>query len=1055
MKKLSIFTTAISVAVLFSASAQTLKSTYGSPATDWESQALPLGNGHIGVMVFGDVPHDVIQVNEHSLWSGGPGRNAGYNGGLSGTATQKQQSLQNARTALQQKMTAFTQSNNPQSPSNYPNEDATLKGYIEGTMGDNSNFGSYQSLSNINIALPTFIMPEVINISGNCDNPNNPGEGLQMLFDGNVNTKWFSNDGFKGFPCYVTWQYNMGSFTLSQYKITSGNDMQDRDPKSWNLYGSDDGENYTLIDARTNITFTERKQTQTFNLSQSRTFKYFKFEITSIYNSSHSPQLSEIELVYAGTPQSPAYSNYMRELNIDEATSTVNYKQDNVNYTRQYFVSYPDNVIVIRYTADQPGKLTRTIWLSTAQTSITQNASGGVITMQGKPADHNNNGLKFAQQIKIIPTGGNMSISGNKIQIENADEIFIISSAATNYVQCKDNSFNYFSSTDPLQKVEQAINSASQKTFAQLLSSHIQDYQSLYNRMTLNLSNAANTGNKTTPQLLTGYKNGSNTQQENRYLEQLYFQFGRYLLISSSRQNTLPANLQGIWAEGLSPAWNADYHTNINLQMNYWLAEQTNLAECHLPVIEYTKSLVPRGRNTALHYYCKPDGSATRGWVIHHENNIWANTAPGNYYQGFHFPAAAGWMCQDIWEHYQFNRNKEFLEENYPILLEAALFWVDNLWLDTRDNKLVANPSFSPEHGNYSLGASCDQAIIAELFDMVLKASDILQKNTSEVNEIRTAQSKLSGPKIGTHGQFMEWKDELQMDVSGDNQHRHANHLFWLHPGTQIVTGRTAQDDQYADAIKKTLNTRGDGGTGWSKAWKINFWARLHDGNRSHKLVQEILKESTLSNLFDTHPPFQIDGNFGSTAGMTEMLLQSQGDCIELCPALPDAWNNGSFKGIKARGNFEIEATWSSGKITFMEVLSNSGTECVLKYNGIGSYYIASYPGGNLITPTVISADKISFPTTAGLKYHIQDTPMTNSTSLADTQQKYVFAKDKQLYINGYPASASFAVYNLLGQKIAGENTINNAGKVKLHSGIFVVKVQNDNKSDEYKILVE
>ena len=772
-----------------------LKARYDFPAKAWESEAMPLGNGNLGAMVFGGVSVDSIQVNEHSLWSGGPGKNPNYDGGHLRTAEQNKQALQNARTALQEKMMAFSatdfariDADGKVTASNYPAEDSLLKSDIKNLMGNKNDFGAYQSLSHINIA---------------CNN-----------------------------------------------------------------------------------------------------------EISS------------------------AYTNYSRELDIDNAVAKVAYMQDGVNYVREYFVSHPDNVIVIRLSADKRGKISRTFYLTSLQTNISMNASGNVITLEGKPADQGANGLKFAQQLMIIPAGGTLTAGGNKITVEKADEILLISSAATNYIQSMDSDFNYFSGINPLATVENNINQASKKTFNQLLERHVQDYKSLYDRMSVMLGNAANENNKTVDKLLEGYKNNANTAAENLYLEQLYYQFGRYLLISSSRENGLPANLQGIWAEGLTPPWDADYHTNINLQMNYWLAEQTNLADCHLPVIEYIKSLIPRGRYTAQHYYCKQDSSPVRGWVIHHENNIWGNTAPGNWYEGFYFPAAAAWMCQDIWEHYRFSQDKQFLQDNYPALLDAALFWVDNLWRDSRDETLVANPSYSPEHGQYSLGASCDQAIIYELFDMVVKASDILGKDTPEVAEIKTTKSQLAGPAIGLGGQFMEWKDEILMDLTGDGQHRHANHLFWLHPGDLIIPGRSPQEDLYVEAMKKSLNTRGDGGTGWSKAWKINFWARLRDGNRSHKLLEELLKESTLTNLFDTHPPFQIDGNFGATAGMTEMLVQSQGDCIEILPALPDAWATGSFKGIKARGNFEIDAEWRNGKVTFLKITSGSGNDCVVKCNG-------------------------------------------------------------------------------------------------------------------------
>jgi alpha-L-fucosidase 2 len=661
-------------------------------------------------------------------------------------------------------------------------------------------------------------------------------------------------------------------------------------------------------------------------------------------------QLSSIYMGYDPAVKA-SYTDYSRELDIDRAVLKTSYRREGVAHERTYFVSHPDQVMVIRLTADSPGSITRAFWLTSPQDSIRVHARDNVITLEGKPADHGDDGLKFVQQLMVIPTGGTMHADADKIRVVGADEVVLVTAAATNYQQSMDDRFDYFSDVDPRATVERRLAAAARKPYEGLLETHVQDYKSLYDRMAVSLGEAANPNDKPTDQLLEGYKKGSNTAEENRYLEQLYYQFGRYLLIASSRKGSLPANLQGIWAAGLTPPWNADYHTNINVQMNYWPAQQTNLAECHLPVIEYTRSLVPRGIFTAQHYYRAQDGSPVRGWVIHHENNIWGNTAPGTWYEGFYFPAAAAWMCQDIWEYYQFNQDKRFLANYYPVMVDAALFWVDNLWEDARDGTLVANPSYSPEHGPYSLGASADQAIIWELFDMVLKASEALEARAPELEEIRVAKERLAGPRVGLAGQFMEWKDELLMDITGDNGHRHVNHLHWLHPGSKIVVGRSPGEDRYAEAMRTTLNTRGDGGTGWSKAWKINFWARLHDGNRSHKMVQEILKESTLPNLFDTHPPFQIDGNFGSTAGMTEMLLQSHGGYIEVLPSLPDAWASGSFKGIKARGNFEVDATWSDGMITGLTIVSHSGNECVVKYNG----------------------RMFSFPTTAGTTYDLSD----------------------------------------------------------------------------------
>lgn len=960
-----------------------LKSQYDFPAKVWESEALPLGNGFIGAMVFGDVPTDIIQVNEHSLWSGGPGANPSYNGGHLRTASQNHQTLQNVRNALQEKMSAFSQNDAAYMDEtgkviakNYAAENAQLKSYINALVGNKANFGSYQSLGNIHIAYNTVSIPAIVNIASDCDNPGG-GEKVNQLFDGNTSTKWYADTGFNSFPCYIAWEYDQ-PFITGAYTLTSGNDAPDRDPKNWKLYGSNTGNanDYVLLDERTNITFSGRNQSIRYEFNRvtaTVNYTHFKFEIlgTAGANGVTSPQLSEIALENASISQFPPYTNYLRELDIDRAVSTVSYTQEGVQYQREYFISYPGQVLVIRLTADQPGSLSRTFFVTTPQSKSTINAAGGVITLEGQPADQAANGLKFAQQVKIIPSGGTLSVNGDKIVVENADEILLIAAAATNYVQCMDDSYNYFSSANPLATVQNTINQAAQKTYAQLIADHTADYKSLYDRMSLTLSGAGNPANKTTPQLLEGYANQTNTDSENRYLELLYYQFGRYLLIASSRANGLPANLQGIWADGLTPPWAADYHTNINLQMNYWLAQQTNLAACHLPVIHYVKSLVPRGKYTANHYYCKQDGSPVRGWVIHHENNIWGNTAPGNYYEGFYFPAAAAWMCQDIWEHYQFNQDETFLAEYYPILQEAALFWVDNLWRDSRDGTLVANPSYSPEHGPYSLGASCDQAIITELFDITLQAYRILHPELpepSEIVEIRTARSRLAGPQIGLGGQFMEWKDELQMDITGDGGHRHANHLFWLHPGSQIIPGRSPQENLYADAMRNTLNTRGDQATGWSKAWKLNFWARLQDGNRAHKLLEELLKGSTLKNLFDTHPPFQIDGNFGGTAGMTEMLVQSQGGYIELFPALPDSWNNGNYAGIKARGNFELSAGWDNGQLRRLEILSHSGNPCTLKYPGIGNY-ILTQSGGETISPTQIDDNTIRFETLPGAVY--------------------------------------------------------------------------------------
>lgn len=1007
---------------------------YSSPATIWESEALPIGNGYMGAMIYGGVFNDIIQINEKTLWSGGPGEDKNYNGGHLHTSASTHSALQEFRTELQARMLKFDNSKYMATGRVEDAKDYDGSGFYDANwendypvnrlLGTKDHFGSFQTLGNIRIddsGFPT-VIPESINT--NYDNNKNLSQTIVNLFDGNPTTKWFSETfDKKSFPVNINWSYNINPIVVG-YTIASGNDVPKRDPKSWKLYGSADGITYEEIDSREGNFWTEEERNTTveFRLKQPVSkYRHFRLAILSLQGN-EKPQLSEVTLIFDDSLTK--YSDYTRELDIDNSIHRICYSIGNKNFQREYFMSYPDNVMVIRLTSDSP--FSRTISVETPHSDYELSADDGRIILTGWPTPvsavklrENENWrdcLRFAQIVAVHSTDGVTTVKDGKLIVNDAKELILVMSAATNYRQCFDSSFNYFDSENPLDKVESTIGLAKGMSYASLWNRHHDDYTMLYQRNQLKLGITQTVPDLTTDVLLESLRDGRASDADKRYIETLYYQFGRYLLISSSRPGSLPANLQGVWGEKLSNAWNADYHTNINIQMNYWPGEPTNLSECNIPMVEFVKSLEPRGSITAKHYHCRPDGGDVRGWTTYHEVNVWGNTAPAA--KGGHsmFPEGGAWLCQSIWEHYLFTQDTEYLAEYFDTMKNAALFWVDNLWTDERDGTLVANPSLSPEHGTFSLGCTASQGIIYEIFDAVEKAADILgRENDPEICEIVQAKAKLSMPKIGKGGQFMEWKDEVKKDLTGDgswdaatgryvNTHRHTNHLFWLHPGSQIVPGRSSDEDKMAEAMKVTLNTRGDEGTGWSRAWKLNFWARLRDGNHALTMLHNCLNLTAPSssdggvyaNLFDAHPPFQIDGNFGATAGMAEMFLQSQGGMIEIIPAIPSEWKDGEFVGMCARGGFEIDAKWNDGKIKEAVIKSNSGNQCLLKIPDIQDYFVngEKYESND---------GYISFPTSVGGEYVVSREPVTAIPSIMPDRN---FDKDDDSY------------YNILGQKV-------------------------------------
>lgn len=612
--------------------------------------------------------------------------------------------------------------------------------------------------------------------------------------------------------------------------------------------------------------------------------------------------------------------NYRRILSLDSAMAVVQFDKDGTQYQRKYFISYPDSVMVMKFTASKAGKQNLILSYcpnSEAKSHLKADRNNGLVYT----GILNNNGMKFAFRIKAIHKGGTLKAEDDRLIVKDADEVVFLLTADTDYKMNFNPDFKdskAYVGNDPEQTTQAIMNQALQKGYDELYRSHENDYTSLFNRVRLQLNPEENSPNLPTYQRLANYKKGMPDYQ----LEQLYYQFGRYLLIASSRPGNMPANLQGIWHNNLDGPWRVDYHNNINIQMNYWPACSTNLSECTWPLIDFIRSLVKPGEKTAQAYF------NARGWTASISANIFGFTAPlSNEAMSWNLnPTAGPWLATHIWEYYDYTRDKKFLQETgYELIKSSAQFTVDHLW-HKPDGTYTAAPSTSPEHGPVDEGVTFAHAVVREILLDAIQASHVLGVDANERKEWENVLEKLVPYRIGRYGQLLEWSSDID---DPKDEHRHVNHLFGLHPGHTISPVTTPE---LAQAARVVLEHRGDGATGWSMGWKLNQWARLQDGNHAYKLYGNLLKNGTLDNLWDTHAPFQIDGNFGGTAGVTEMLLQSHMGFIQLLPALPDAWRNGSITGICAKGNFEVSISWKEGKLEKATFLSKSGAPCKVKY---------------------------------------------------------------------------------------------------------------------------
>ena len=633
-------------------------------------------------------------------------------------------------------------------------------------------------------------------------------------------------------------------------------------------------------------------------------------------------------------------TDYQRQFNISKALATTSYVYKGTRFEREVFASFPDDLLVQRFTKEGVETLDFTMELSLTRDLASDgkyeqeksdykecqlDITASHILMKGRVKD---NDLQFASCL-AWETDGDIRVWSDKVQISGASYANLFLVAKTDFAQ--NPASNYRKKIDLEQQVKDLVETAKEEGYTQLKSRHIEDYQALFQRVQLDLG--ANGDISTTDDLLKNYKS-----QEGQALEELFFQYGRYLLISSSRDcpDALPANLQGVWNAVDNPPWNSDYHLNVNLQMNYWPAYVTNLLEMAFPVINYIDDLRVYGRLGAERYagIVSQEGEEN-GWLVHTQATPFGWTAPGwDYYWGWS-PAANAWMMQTVYEAYSFYRDKDYLREKiYPMLRETVRFWNDFLHEDRQAQRWVSSPSYSPEHGPISIGNTYDQSLIWQLFHDFIQAAQELRLDADLLTEVKEKFDLLNPLQITQSGRIREWYEEEEQHFQNEKvevQHRHASHLVGLYPGNLF----SYKGQEYLEATRASLNDRGDGGTGWSKANKINLWARLGDGNRAHKLLAEQLKSSTLPNLWCSHPPFQIDGNFGATSGMAEMLLQSHTAYLVPLAALPDAWSTGSVSGLMARGHFEVSMRWEDKKLLQLTILSRSGGYLRVSYPDI------------------------------------------------------------------------------------------------------------------------